>query len=547
MIVDDQIELLAALQKSFARKNLIDFSKFTFKNYKPSWHHYLLADRLEMLARGEIKRLAVNMPPRHGKSELVSVRFPAWYLGNHPSKNIISVSHNTPLAAKNGKKARNTVASVEFRQLFREVQLSEESAAKLDWTLEATLVNKPCPYCGSMNWNKKLFGRAICKSCGKLGEFAGSNTVGEYFGAGIEGGVTGRGADVLIIDDPHKDRKEANSLTIRNNIWDWYTSTALQRLEESNCVCVCQTRWHEDDLTGRVLSKANDGTEKWHVLSLKAIAEEDEEHIIYNPDYCERLGTNVIKRRKGEPLWNNKFPLERLNAIRAEIDSFEFSAEYQQSPHPMEGGLFKRENILYCKIEGDHYYLMDRGTSRSAYIPHCTRFSTVDLASRTTESADYTVVCTWDLTKDNDLILRHIFRKRVEGAEHLNLLWSIYELLSPQEINIENTAYQISLIQSALKEGLPVKSLKADRDKFSRALPAAAKFESHKVFLLNSIPEIPDIENELLHFPNGRHDDIVDCFGYAASRAANITKLKYAAPPQLNKLESRKQFYEQLK
>ena len=511
---------------------MIDFTRYTFNRYKPNWHHYLIADRLEMLARGDIHRLAINMPPRHGKSELVSVRFPAWYLGNFPHKSIIATSYNADLAAEFGKKARNVVASIEFKQVFKQAKLSEESAAKLNWTLEDNIMNRPCPTCGSINWSKRAFGRAICKTCHALGEFAGSKTLGAYYGAGIGGGITGKGADVLIIDDPIKDRKDAQSVAMRKTLWDWYSSAAYQRLEESDCICICQTRWHEDDLTGKVL--ALDYNKEWHRLSLEAIAEQDEEFEIFNPDYIEILGTNIVHRKKGEALWPQKYSIAKLNEIKKTVGSYEFSAQYQQKPQPDSGGLFKRENFRYCELNDGIYSLYNQDKIIYYNEKDCLRFITCDLSIKESNNSDYTVICTWDLTKNNDLILKDVYRKQVDGSEHINLVWSVYHTQNPQEINIESTAYQSTLIQTAIKQGLPALELKADRDKITRAIPAAAKFEANKVYFLKTLYEIHTLENELTQFPNAKYDDFVDNCGYATVRATMLRKMIYIPNPEIN-------------
>lgn len=521
----DYGELLKELRLAYCRENLIDFTRLTFNRYKPNWHHFLIADRLEMLSRGEINRLIINMPPRHGKSELVSNRFPAWFLGTNPNKSVIAASYNAKLAEKFGKQSRNVVASVEFRKVFPNARLSEESAAKLNWTLEATHINKPCPNCGDYNWYKKAFGRAICKTCGTLGEFAGTNTLGEYYGAGIGGGITGRGADVLIIDDPVKDRKEAESETFRRNIWDWYTSAALTRLEESNLLIICQTRWHENDLTGKVLS---DGDENWEVLSLAAIPEEDKEFKIYNEDYIKRLGSDTVVHKKGTALWPDKYPLEKLENIRLKLGTYDWSALYQQNPQPIGGGLFKSTNFRYCTLDNGVYSLLQIDGSKRQYIQsHCTRFATMDLGYVDGVNNDYTVVCTWDITKDNDLILVDCFREHVNGAQHIGILWNLKNKLGISEFCIESAGYQISLVQTAINQGLPARKIPADGNKTTRALPAAALFEQHKIFFLNTLDHLADIENELVSFPSGKHDDIVDNFGYGAIRRNEISQYLY--------------------
>lgn len=551
---NNEILLLQALRKSYARKNLIDFTCYTFPTYKPNWHHYLIADRLELLARGEIKRLNINMPPRYGKSELVSKRFPAWFLGNYPLKSIIATSYNASLASEFGKKARNVVASLEFRDVFKNVKLSEESAAKLNWTLEEDLTTRPCPYCGSINWFKKTFGRAICRTCGNLGEFAGTRILGEYYGAGVGGGITGKGADILIIDDPLKGRKTAQSETIRKNLWEWYTSEACTRLQGLEAICICSTRWHEDDLTAKVLNleDIDDDVfddEKWTVLSLAAIAESDEAWEIYNPDYIEALGTNIIYRKEGEPLWESKHNLRKLNKIRF-TNTYEFSALYQQRPQPDSGGLFKRENFRYAELNNGVYTLMDQDRKTYFNESECLRFVTMDLGITGKSDSDYTVICTWDLTRNNDLILHHIYRKQIDGAEHINLLWSIYSTYHPSEFDIERVAYQLTLIQTAIQQGLPARELRADTDKYSRALPAAAKMEAHKIFLLKTLENLHIIENELLQFPNAKNDDIVDNFGYAAARASTIYEAIYISPKKsksnINSLDNRKLFLQHL-
>lgn len=527
------------LKRRMARGNLVDFIRQTFDRYVPSWHHFLMADRLEMLERGEIHRLMMNLPPRHGKSEEVSIRFPAWFLGRNPNKYVIATSYSASLASDFGKKARNVVSSLEFREIFPEAQLSEESAAKLDWSLERTLLDRPCPKCGNINWQKKAFGRAICRTCGALGEFAGSNTVGEYHGAGIGGAVTGKGADLLIIDDPLKDRKQAQSPTYRKNIWDWYISTAITRLHKGGRVCVCQTRWHEDDLSGRLLlpqEDDGDSEENWYLLSLPAIAEEDEEWKIYNPRYQELLNTDTIYRSKGEALWETQYPQKKLMARRKRMTEYEWASLYQQRPQPDGGGLFKRENFRYAKLTNGVYELLDGQNVRRIHEKECTRFTTTDLGITDTAEADYTVIATWDLTRDNDLILRNVIRTQILGAEHINLLWQVYRTLSPRIIGIEKVQYQATLVQLGLKQGLPVKALKADGDKKTRALPAAAKMEGHKVFFVDSLAELPALENELIQFP-GRNDDFVDTLAYAVIMATEVSQVAYV--PQTNRRTDR--------
>ncbi len=275
-----KIEAAAELQdRRKARQSLLAFTEYTNPAYTAAPHHVLIAAKLEAVARGEIKRLMILMPPRHGKSELASRRFPAWYIGNTPGKQIIAASYNSDLANDFGREVRNIVGSPEFRALFQ-TSLAVDSHAANRWHTEKG---------------------------------------GMYVAAGVGTAITGRGADVLLIDDPFKDREEADSELRRERVWDWYTSTAYTRLMPGGAVVVINTRWHDDDLSGRLLAEQDNGGDKWEVLSLKAINDES------------------------EALWPAWYPLDRLEQIRAVLPARDWNALYQQNPIPDEGDFFKAD------------------------------------------------------------------------------------------------------------------------------------------------------------------------------------------------------------
>ena len=227
-------------------------------------HHRLIAEKLEAVERGEIDRLMIFMPPRHGKSELASKRFPAWCLGRNPKRQIIAASYNSDLASDFGRNVRNIVAEPEFGQVFRNVGLAPDSQAA-----------------NRMN----------------------TNHGGTYVAAGVGTAVTGRGADIALIDDPFKDREEADSQRRRDVVWDWYRSTLFTRLMPGGAVVVILTRWHEDDLAGRLLEAEGD---QWTVLSMPAI------------------------NNAGEALWPEWYDVDALARIKATIGQREWSALYQQ-------------------------------------------------------------------------------------------------------------------------------------------------------------------------------------------------------------------------
>jgi predicted phage terminase large subunit-like protein len=271
-----------------ARKSLIKFTEYTLPEYSCSQHHEKIAAALERVERGECKRLMIFMPPRHGKSELTSRRFPAWFLGRNPDRQIIACSYNSDLANDFGREVRNIVGNHEYQSVFEGIELAKDSKAADRWhTREG----------------------------------------GSYVAAGVGTSITGRGAHILLIDDPVKDREEADSEVSRKKVWNWYTSTAYTRLMPGGAVVLIQTRWHEDDLAGRLKEAEKNGTgDKWEVLELPAID------------------------NRGQALWPAWYPFEVLEQIRSVIGLRDWNALYQQEPTPDEGTYFKRKWFLRYDI-----------------------------------------------------------------------------------------------------------------------------------------------------------------------------------------------------
>lgn len=265
-----------------ARKSLLAFTEFTNPLYQRARHHELIVEKLEAVERGEIDRLMIFMPPRHGKSELASIRFPAWYLGRNPDKFFISASYGQKLSVKFGRKVRNLMAEPRYAQVFPNVCLSEDSQAK---------------------------------------DLFNTGQGGQYLATSVDGSITGDGGHVVSIDDPVKGRQEADSETVQDTAWDWYRGDLYTRLMPGARIVLTQTRWNEADLAGRVLESEGRIEEggQWTVLDLPAIDAE------------------------GNALWPAWYPIEALERIRAAIGPREFSALYQQKPQPDEGTFFKRE------------------------------------------------------------------------------------------------------------------------------------------------------------------------------------------------------------
>lgn len=268
-----------AIMAEAARRDLIRYTRRMYPGYRPAEHQRALAAALESIERGEIRRLIVTMPPRHGKSELVSRRFPAWYLGRNPGRRIIACSYAATLAERFSGAARDQFADPRWPFAAR---LSPTSASRAAWDIE--------------------------------GERGG------YIAAGVGGPITGEGADLLIIDDPVKNSEEADSAIIRDSIWNWYQTTAYTRLEgRGAAIVLLMTRWHEGDLAGRLLAEQRNGGEAWHTIDMAAI------------------------NAAGEALWPERYDLDTLDTIRRAIGPRAWSALYQQRPAPAEGAMFKRE------------------------------------------------------------------------------------------------------------------------------------------------------------------------------------------------------------
>lgn len=419
----------------------------------PADHLLLLDNLLVKVSLGEIKNLMIFMPPRHGKSELTSKYFPAWYLGKFPDKRVILTSYEADFAAGWGYKVRNILQ--EYGPNLFGVQVSAQSAARDRWELQ--------------------------------GHQGGMMT------AGVGGAITGKGADLLIIDDPVKNAEEAQSKTYRQKTYDWYRSTAYTRLEPGGAVIIIQTRWHEADLSGMLL---NEEPEKWTVISLPALAEEND----------------LLGRTAGEALFPSRYNAADLQEIKKTLGSYWFNALYQQRPQPDGGAIFKRQFFKYATLTGD---ILDLGGEKKFILPMCRIFQTCDPAASTKTTADYFVLGTWAQTPNNDLVLLDILRTRLEGPDQVNLFKQQYARWKPAFQAVESAGVGKTLYQMLVREGLPIKELKADTDKLTRALPAAARMEAGTIYFIQGASWLHEFEEELLSFPNGAHDDQVDVLSYA--------------------------------
>lgn len=446
--------------------------------------HLKMIDELLLRTLSEPMRVIVEMPPRHGKSELVSKFYPAWLLGWRPDWRIILASYEATFAASWGGKARDVLSETGHWYPAR-VRVRDDSSARNTWRIE--------------------------------------QHEGEMQTTGVGGPMTGKGAHVMIIDDPVKNAEEANSLTYRNRNWDWMLSTALTRLEPGGSVVLVQTRWHEDDLAGRLLAEQGDAKDGglWTRLSLPAIAE----------------AGDALGRAEGEALWPQRFSLARLEEIRAS-SAWVWDALYQQRPSPIEGGLIKWHQFKHTSVQEDasFYQLDDHRVLKSA----CERALLVDLAVSTKTSADYTVATTVARTPAGEMIVLDVQRVRLEGPDQAPLVKRAYARHLPAWIGVETTGYQLALVQQLRRDGLPVRELRPDKDKISRALSLATMYEAGRVYHAVGTPWLAELERELTIFPNGTHDDQVDTLAYAAQafQRSNRSAWASAYADQLRSLDA---------
>ena len=382
------------------------------------------------------------MPPRHLKSETCSIRYPAWFLGRNPQKAVIGCSYSDNKAYTFSYAVREIISSSKYQKL---------------WPLKLQTT-------GAMHW-----------------QLADKNDLRpSYIAAGVGGGITGEGADLLIIDDPLKNSEEANSQTVRDSIWQWYITTAMTRLQPDGSKIIIMTRWHTDDLVGRLLKVAQTDSkaDQWEVLHLPAI-------------------------KDGQALWPDKFPLEYLEKVRAgQIDDPEapgtgsraFESLYQGNPTMAEGAIFNRKWWKYYKEPPVFKRIIHSW----------------DTAFKAKAENDYSVCTVWGEAA-NGYYLLDMWRQKVEYPELKRTAISMNSRDKPHMVLIEDKASGQSLIQELRRDtAIPLMPIKVDADKSARAYAITPLIESGRVFLPESAPWLHTFLEELSSFPNGEHDDIVD-------------------------------------
>lgn len=320
---------------------------------------------------------------------------------------------------------------------------------------------------------------------------------GGMLAAGVGSGITGFGADLFVIDDVIADDRQAQSPTWREAGWRWYTQTAFDRLEPNASVVIVMTRWHADDLAGRLLQQ-QPGV--WTHIRVPTVAEDDD----------------PIGRKPGELLWPERYDATAVAEQQRTLTAHGFAARHQQRPAATEGGLFKRGNLAkYWRTAGPSSIEVAGGRVE---LRDCWRFLTVDLAASTRTSADYTVAAVWAITMSGDLVLLDGRRERIDPSQHATLVQDLRRAWSADTVFVESRMFGTTLVYELGRTGVPVSELKAEVDKYTRAMPAAARSESGLLWLPDPerVPWVAGWVDELVGFPNASHDDVVDVVAYAA-------------------------------
>jgi len=444
----DILKSVRKKQDTQIRTDFLTFVKHMWPEFVEGSHHKDMADAFNKIRNGTLKRLIVNMPPRHTKSEFASYFLPAWMIGNNPQLKIIQATHTAELAVRFGRKAKTLMDSDEYKEVFK-TRLREDSQAAGRWETEQG---------------------------------------GEYFAVGVEGAVTGRGADLLIIDDPHSEQ-DAYSTTAYEKAYEWYTSGPRQRLQPGAAIVLVMTRWNTKDLTAKLINAAakEAKADQWEVIEFPAILP------------------------SGKPMWPEYWKLEDLLAVKASAGMAKWNAQYMQNPTAEEGAIIKRE------------WWRDWTKDYIPALEHV--IQSYDTAFLKRETADYSAITTWGVFRDSEdsaeqLILLDAIKRRVEFPELRRLAKEQYDYWQPETVLVEAKASGLPLTYELRAMGIPVVNFSPNRgnDKHSRVNSVAPLFESGMIWAPKDKEFAQEVIEECAAFPHGDHDDLVDSMTQAIMR-----------------------------
>jgi predicted phage terminase large subunit-like protein len=435
--------------RALASEKFLPFANHVYENFIEGEHHRVFAEKLEQVAQGKIKRLIINMPPRHSKSEFASYLMPAWFLGRNPKLKIIQATHNTELAVRFGRKVRDLIDDPAYQEIFPDTKLKEDN-----------------------------------KGAGTWGTTAGA----EYFAAGVGAAITGRGADLLIIDDPHSEQ-DALSESAFDNAYEWYTSGPRQRLQPGGTIIVVMTRWSKKDLTGRLLATQGQDimSDKWEVVEFPAILP------------------------SGKPLWPEFWDKNALLSIKASLPVGKWNAQWQQTPTSSESAIIKRE------------WWQDWDKEQIPPVSYI--IQSYDTAFSKKQTADYSAITTWGIFKPKEggpdhVVLLDARRGRWNFPELKEVAYEEHEYWEPDMVLVEAKATGTPLIDELRLRGIPALGFSPGKgtDKVSRMHMVAPLFEAGMVWAPMHEKFADEVIEEVVSFPNGENDDFCDSMTLALMR-----------------------------
>ncbi|RZL29651.1 MAG: terminase [Sphingomonas sp.] len=466
-----------------ARNGLLGFTLRTMPSYEVNWHHRLVCKHLNKVADGSITRLILSMPPRTGKTQLVSRQFPAFFLGQNPDAEIIAASYGSTLALNNSRDVQRIMMSAEYTKIFPNTRLADSVPGAKRWVQTAE-------------------------------QFRVVDRRGGYTATSVGASGTGLGADCALVDDPFRDWQDSGSKLMRDRVWDWYTSVLYTRQSKHGRIIVVNTRWHEDDLVGRLVEQANNDPEadQWTVINLPAIKEDP--------------AGEMDPRQPGEALWPQRFPVEKLNVIRRNSERVWVSL-YQGRPSPPEGNILKREWW---------------GRYSPADLPD--KFDSVSLSVDPTFDAnaksDYNCFMIMGMHRAYVYIL-HMVNLRLDFTQQLALLKALDRSWPLRAKWIENTANGAALINTAKKTIPGLIAITPQGSKVARAEAVTPYIQAGNVLIPQDgdAPWVGEFVEQCASFPNGKNDDIVDALSQGLTQLFGRRQTQSGPPMGILKPSSR--------
>ncbi len=489
------------MRNSNAERNRFEaWLKKTFPEWTWTWKYQrYIYTRLAAITAGNSKRLMIFLPPRHGKSESVTVRYTAWRLLQNPGLNVILGSYNQKLADRFSRKIKRIAGH------------AGALACKTQKTLKMQgIVNdgKGKDGCVQHAVGTGVSGESVSVPASGFTGYRPLNTAAEWEtrgggvvrAVGVGAGIAGFGAGLIMIDDPIKNRAEAESETYRDRVYEWFNDDIYTRMEPDASIILIQTRWHEDDLAGRLLKEMENGGEKWDVVCLPALAED-----VGNAGEGACVAGDPLGRKVGQALCPTRYSAKALLRYKAKLGSYSFSALYQQRPVPLEGGRFKRAWFKNIVDEVPNGLRWKRG---------------YDLAVSTKTSADYTASFRCAFDRQGNLYIADGFRKRIEYPEQRRYIVERMKAEANTEHGIEAAMHGAAVVQELRRERgfrqFAFRQVRVSGDKLTRALAWLNLAEEGKVYIVRG-PWNDDFVDEVCRFPNGRHDDQVDAVSIAVN------------------------------